>query len=92
MVSVTWRHTLTLTDNEISLKCPVTAHWKCLASTQKEEVIKAARERDRAEWLSEQPPLEDCEPEYDIEKDGPRKRKDISIDEMTGFLCGMSFI
>ncbi|KAI6104072.1 SNF2 family DNA-dependent ATPase [Pisolithus croceorrhizus] len=29
------------------LKCPVVAHWRCLASTQRDEITRAARARDK---------------------------------------------
>ncbi|TFY59851.1 hypothetical protein EVJ58_g5524 [Rhodofomes roseus] len=32
------------------LKCPVVAHWACLAKTQRDEILKAAFERDKIEW------------------------------------------
>ncbi|KAI0801048.1 hypothetical protein C8Q74DRAFT_1364698 [Fomes fomentarius] len=31
------------------LKCPVAAHWGCLAKTQRDEILRAAHERDKAE-------------------------------------------
>ncbi|KAJ7071197.1 SNF2 family N-terminal domain-containing protein [Mycena amicta] len=40
------------------LKCPVAVHWGCLASTQRDEILKAVREVDRAAWRSTQPETE----------------------------------
>ncbi|KAF9020320.1 hypothetical protein BDZ89DRAFT_1072318 [Hymenopellis radicata] len=63
------------------LKCPVTAHWKCLASTQRDEILKAARSLDRVAWLIEHP-------DGDVDKDGPRKRPGLDMNETTEFICG----
>jgi chromodomain-helicase-DNA-binding protein 4 len=30
----------------LSLKCPLAAHWRCLASTQRDEILKAVQARD----------------------------------------------
>ncbi|THH02604.1 hypothetical protein EW026_g282 [Hermanssonia centrifuga] len=37
------------------LKCPVSAHWGCLAKTQRDEILKAAHERDKAEFAQAHP-------------------------------------
>ncbi|KAL1760995.1 SNF2 family N-terminal domain-containing protein, partial [Schizophyllum commune] len=62
------------------LKCAVSAHFGCLASAQRDEILKAAKERDTAQWVQENP---DADP-----KDGPTKPKGLQIDETTDFICG----
>ncbi|KAE9408278.1 hypothetical protein BT96DRAFT_914203 [Gymnopus androsaceus JB14] len=64
------------------LKCPVSVHWSCLSRVDQEEILKAARERDRVEWLKEHEGEE-----LSVEKDGPRKRPGLDINEMTDFIC-----
>ncbi|CAA7268012.1 unnamed protein product [Cyclocybe aegerita] len=59
------------------LKCPVVAHWKCLANTQREEVLKAVREKDRKEWERK-----------GSEGQPPRKRSELDINQTTEFTCG----
>ncbi|KAJ3512355.1 hypothetical protein NLJ89_g3566 [Agrocybe chaxingu] len=59
------------------LKCPVVAHWKCLANTQREEVLKAVRERDRKGWERK-----------GSEGQPPRKRSELDINQATEFVCG----
>ena len=63
-----------------SLKCPVVAHWGCLASTQQDEVLKAIREKDR-EDLTQQP-------DYLATEALPQKRSGLDIDQITEFICG----
>ncbi|KAA1471579.1 hypothetical protein DENSPDRAFT_799677 [Dentipellis sp. KUC8613] len=75
------------------LKCPVTAHWHCLASTQRGEILKAAQERDRAEWIAnkaengedEDEPMEISGPNGD--KAGPPKRPGLTPYQTTEFIC-----
>ncbi|EPQ60503.1 hypothetical protein GLOTRDRAFT_68181 [Gloeophyllum trabeum ATCC 11539] len=71
------------------LKCPVAAHWGCLARTQQDEILKAMREKDRAQ------PSEDGRQEAG---DGPvsqsataakpKKHAGLDVLETTEFLCG----
>ncbi|KAG5353236.1 hypothetical protein C0989_009199 [Termitomyces sp. Mn162] len=63
------------------LKCPVVAHWKCMASVQREEILKAARDRERAEWERNQSHDGDPTPE-------PAKRSGLTPDQTTEFICG----
>ncbi|KAK0478320.1 SNF2 family DNA-dependent ATPase [Armillaria novae-zelandiae] len=65
------------------LKCPVTAHWRCLAGTQRDEILKAARERDRSLWIDAHP-----DDAANVEKDGPTKRPGLGVSETTEFICG----
>ncbi|TBU49968.1 SNF2 family N-terminal domain-containing protein [Dichomitus squalens] len=60
-----------------SLKCPVAAHWGCLAKTQRDEILRAAQERDKAEWLEAHSTL----PE-------PGRRLGLDIYQTTEFICG----
>ena len=64
-----------------SLKCPVSAHWKCLASTQRDEVLRAVRERDRQNW-------EASRGTEDSSMMAPKKRSELSIEQTTEFICG----
>lgn len=66
-----------MTHIHISLKCPVAAHWGCLAKTQRDEILRAALERDKADWLATNPNL----PE-------PRKRLELNTHQTTEFICG----
>ncbi|KAF8973574.1 hypothetical protein BDZ97DRAFT_1690769 [Flammula alnicola] len=63
------------------LKCPLSAHWKCLASTQRDEVLKAVKERELKQWEATQ------------DNDGasalpPKKRPGLDINQTTEFICG----
>jgi chromodomain-helicase-DNA-binding protein 4 len=57
----------------------VAAHWGCLASTQKDEILRNIREKD-------------CEAlgEHDKQQGSSlsRKRLDLEVDQMTEFICG----
>ncbi len=55
-----------------SLKCCIAAHWRCLARTQQDEILKAARAKD-AEVESEH---------------GRAKRSTLEANESTEFVCG----
>ncbi|KAG6854233.1 hypothetical protein C0991_009251 [Blastosporella zonata] len=65
------------------LKCPVVAHWKCMANTQRDEILKAARDRDRAAWEQNKPDGNhiSADPE-------PEKRPGLDISQTTEFICG----
>lgn len=60
-----------------SLKCPVSTHWSCLAGTQRDEILKAARAKARSDWEAEGKDLNDL----------PR-RKFLDVEETTEFICG----
>ncbi|KAI6136491.1 SNF2 family N-terminal domain-containing protein [Pisolithus sp. B1] len=63
------------------LKCPVVAHWRCLASTQRDEITRAARARDKER--------EDHEHVNDVSAgNGLADRKQLGIDQTTEFICG----
>ncbi|KAI9057725.1 hypothetical protein FKP32DRAFT_1597935 [Trametes sanguinea] len=59
------------------LKCPVAAHWGCLAKTQRDEILRAALERDKAKWRASG----SNSPE-------PQKRAGLDTYETTEFVCG----
>ncbi|KIY45795.1 hypothetical protein FISHEDRAFT_9154, partial [Fistulina hepatica ATCC 64428] len=59
------------------LKCPVAAHYKCLAGHQRDEILKAARAKQLADW---QRGGEDGS--------GPAKKSELTTSETTDFLCG----
>ncbi|KAF5384826.1 hypothetical protein D9615_001372 [Tricholomella constricta] len=68
------------------LKCPVVAHWRCMASTQRDEILKAARERDRAEWQLAH--SETVSQESDVSgPPEPGKRPGLDASQTTEFLC-----
>ncbi|EIN14062.1 hypothetical protein PUNSTDRAFT_140446 [Punctularia strigosozonata HHB-11173 SS5] len=56
------------------LRCPVAAHWNCLASTQRSDILKAARERDQALPLGSRGDM--------------TRRNDLDVLETTEFVCG----
>ncbi|KAI0375223.1 hypothetical protein BV20DRAFT_1110377 [Pilatotrama ljubarskyi] len=59
------------------LKCPVAAHWGCLAKTQRDEILRAALERDKASWR-------------EAGSSGPEPQKRLGLDtyQTTEFICG----
>ncbi|KAF9447799.1 hypothetical protein P691DRAFT_801793 [Macrolepiota fuliginosa MF-IS2] len=61
------------------LKCCVSAHWGCMAQTQRDEVLKAIRERETVKWKEEHGEEGASE---------PPKRKSLGIQETTDFICG----
>lgn len=72
------------------LKCPVAAHWGCLAKTQRDEILKAALDRDKAEWQAAQTaqnqPGESANPaKAPLE---PMKRPNLTPYQTTEFICG----
>ncbi|KAJ7932575.1 SNF2 family DNA-dependent ATPase [Mycena leptocephala] len=72
------------------LKCPVASHWNCLASTQRDEILKAAREIDRAAWRSTQPEseLQDENGQPKANPNEPKKRPGLDPQQTTDFVCG----
>ncbi|KAH7930550.1 hypothetical protein BV22DRAFT_56154 [Leucogyrophana mollusca] len=62
------------------LKCPVAAHWRCLSGTQRDEILKAARIRDKERWKS----MHEGTPSSD---DLPL-RKELELQWSTEFICG----
>ncbi len=64
----------------LSLKCPVVAHWGCLAGSQQDEILKAIREKDH-EDLTQQP-------DYQATDAPARKRSGLDVDQITEFVCG----
>lgn len=66
------------------LKCPVAVHWRCLARTQKDEITRAARARDKEEWKSQQPDGYDGHNPPDSELPN---RKELGIMQTTEFIC-----
>ncbi|KAF7320271.1 SNF2 family DNA-dependent ATPase [Mycena kentingensis (nom. inval.)] len=71
------------------LKCPVAVHWGCLAGTQRDEILKAVREVDRAAWRAAQPESEllDDNGQPKVNKDEPRKRAGLEIHQITDYVC-----
>ncbi|KAG1757761.1 SNF2 family N-terminal domain-containing protein [Suillus lakei] len=66
------------------LKCPVAVHWRCLAKTQRDEITRAARARDKVEWKSQQPDGHDGHEPPDSELPN---RKELDIMQTTEFIC-----
>jgi hypothetical protein len=71
-----------------SLKCPVVAHWGCLAGTQRDEILKAARDKDRAEY--ERSRTQGEADKAEISNVIPAKRPGLNVHETTEFTCGMN--
>lgn len=66
-----------------SLKCPVVAHWKCLAKTQRDELTRAARARDKDRLRAR---AEDAsEPSTGDLPD----RNELGINQTSEFICGL---
>lgn len=70
-----------------SLKCPVVAHWRCLASTQRDEILKAARDLDRKEWERSQ--TQAGAEVTETTREAPGKRPGLITNQTTEFICGM---
>ncbi|PCH33925.1 hypothetical protein WOLCODRAFT_130070 [Wolfiporia cocos MD-104 SS10] len=71
------------------LKCPVSAHWGCLAKTQRDEILKAALERDRADWRGAMALAESQssgQPRKALPE--PFKRAGLEAHQTTEFICG----
>ncbi|OAX44419.1 hypothetical protein K503DRAFT_765038 [Rhizopogon vinicolor AM-OR11-026] len=66
------------------LKCPVAVHWRCLAKTQKDEITRGARARDKEEWKNQQPDGYDGHEPPDSELPN---RKELGIMQTTEFVC-----
>ena len=66
-----------LIQQMFSLKCPVVSHWGCLAQTQRDEILRAAQERDKAEWLSN-----------GSNGLAPARRPGLATNQTTEFVCG----
>ncbi|GJE85782.1 chromatin remodeling factor-like protein [Phanerochaete sordida] len=64
------------------MRCPIVAHWGCLAKTQRDEILRAIYEKDKAKWELEQ----DADPENPPPE--PVKRTALTVDETTEFICG----
>ncbi|KAF8140421.1 hypothetical protein EV363DRAFT_1153685 [Boletus edulis] len=65
------------------LKCPVVAHWKCLAKSQREEIVRAACARDKDQWSAQVEGASGPSP-----ADLP-DRKELNINQTTEFICGL---
>ncbi|KAI0936745.1 hypothetical protein AcV5_004808 [Taiwanofungus camphoratus] len=73
------------------LKCPVSAHWSCLAKTQRDEILKAAFECDKAEWRNAQVQATAMDGEDAAVKKSllePVKRARLGVYQTTEFVCG----
>ncbi|KAF8898923.1 SNF2 family N-terminal domain-containing protein [Infundibulicybe gibba] len=68
------------------LKCPVAAHWRCLASAQRDEISKAVRHRERVGSLGSQSVVGNEPPKDPIPE--PVKRVDLGVYQTTEFICG----
>jgi len=69
-----------------SLKCPVVAHWRCLAATQRDEILKAARDKDQEEWKRS---LTEAEAKgIETAREAPGKRPGLDTYQTTEFICG----
>jgi chromodomain-helicase-DNA-binding protein 4 len=80
-----------------SLKCPLAAHWRCLAGTQREEILKAVQARDLAALNAARG--KDAVDTTRIAVDGsksmdsparlPPKRPGLESHQTTEFICSM---
>ncbi|KAF8213246.1 SNF2 family N-terminal domain-containing protein [Mycena galopus ATCC 62051] len=74
------------------LKCPVANHWNCLSRAQQEEILKAAREIDRAAWRSTRSETElqlvDENGKPKANPNEPGKRPGLDPQQTTDFICG----
>ncbi len=77
---------------QCSLKCSVCAHWNCLAQIQREEILNAVLERDRALWRNEHPPPDPATVSNETEAAPPivepEKRLGLDAYQTTEFVCG----
>ncbi|KAI0068286.1 hypothetical protein BV25DRAFT_1987089 [Artomyces pyxidatus] len=72
------------------MKCPLTAHWRCLANSQRDEILKAIRDRDRETWLATQPQTAgQTIAQILATKSGPPKRAGLESYQTTEFICAM---
>lgn len=75
-----------------SLKCSLCAHWSCLAQNQREEILAAVLERDKAIWRSEHPPPDPAKEPNEAESAPhiaePEKRLGLDAYQTTEFVCG----
>ncbi|KAF9502487.1 hypothetical protein BDN71DRAFT_1479184 [Pleurotus eryngii] len=71
------------------LKCPISVHWRCLSSAQRDEILKAARERDREEWRSTQihDDVYDKDGQPKSHPDEPKKKPGLEPQQTTEFIC-----
>ncbi|KAK2461624.1 hypothetical protein APHAL10511_006087 [Amanita phalloides] len=61
------------------LNCPVVAHWKCLANSQRDEILKAMKEKETVEQAKDSDAPESLK---------LKKRSSLGIRESTDFICG----
>lgn len=64
------------------------AHWSCLAKIQRDEILRAALEKDRTEWLSSEPTDDDEEALQLWTSEEPKKRPGLENNQTTEFICG----
>ena len=77
-----------LMSDFVSLKCPLSAHWSCLAGTQRNEILKAALQRDRNRWQAEQA-ANFAEGDDTNVLPEPKRRDSLSAYQTTEFICAM---
>ncbi|EMD41939.1 hypothetical protein CERSUDRAFT_90530 [Gelatoporia subvermispora B] len=72
------------------LKCPVSAHWACLAKTQRDEILRAALEKDKAGWAKTSTFEEGASERASLSKPLPEPSKRAGLDayQTTEFICG----
>ncbi|KAI0048335.1 hypothetical protein FA95DRAFT_1517538 [Auriscalpium vulgare] len=61
------------------MKCTLSSHWQCLLGSEREEILKAIRDRDRASWAVSHPESECL----------PAKRPGLDAQQITEFICSM---
>jgi chromodomain-helicase-DNA-binding protein 4 len=74
-----------------SLKCPLAAHWRCLAGTQRDEILKAVQTRDlmTLELAHGQDTADSKSKDHDLPTQLPPKRPGLESHQTTEFICSM---
>jgi chromodomain-helicase-DNA-binding protein 4 len=80
-----------------SLKCPLAAHWRCLASTQRDEILKAVQARDLMTWeamhgkgaVDTSRTTADGNTNNDRPIQVPPRRPGLESHQTTEFICSM---
>ncbi|KAH9049552.1 SNF2 family N-terminal domain-containing protein [Lactarius hengduanensis] len=81
------------------LKCPLAAHWRCLASTQRDEILKAVQARDHMALEAARgkdtadagytAPNDSTSKDHDLPIQLPPKRPGLESHQTTEFICSM---
>ena len=74
-----------------SLKCPLAAHWRCLATTQRDEILKAVQARDlmALEAAHGKDTADGKSKDHDLPTQLPPRRPGLESHQTTEFVCSM---